>query len=221
MFWFIEDKDIKVAEELYAPKGGNNTGEKVVTIKNVYILDSNSSAAKALVIEYEHENGFKGQEKYWFIDKTTGTPKKPDGNPTLGSLQVANFFGALKINPNSIKPQRTLIKVFGKDLEVPLFRELYGKQVRVVIQAKEEEHYSTGEIREVDEVIGWYDVVTRKNRKELETENSKAEDIEKAIKRAEKVRKLKSKKEVADSGIKVSTGWVIESDIDMDKEIPF
>jgi hypothetical protein len=208
MSWFLEDNDVKVAEELYAPKGASNTGEKVVTIKYVYILDSNSSNAKALVIEYEHENKFRGQERYWFIDKTTGKPKKPDGTPTLGSLQVANFFGALKIDPNSIKPQKTTIKVFGKEQEMPVFRELFDKKVRVVIQSKEEEHYATGEITEVDEVIGWYDVATRKNRKELADEKSVAKDIENAIKRSEKVRKLKSKKVATNS--KDASGWGVE-----------
>jgi hypothetical protein len=195
MSWFLDDADIKVAEELYAHKGGNNTGEKVVTLKYVYVLDSNSSNAKALVVEYEHENGFKGSERYWFIDKVTGKPKKEDGKPTLGSLQVANLFGALKIEPNSIKPQKTSIKVFGEEKEMPVFRELFDKPVRAVIQAKEEESYKTGDIIEVDEVIGWFDVATRKSRKELETEGSEAKDIEGAIKRSAKLRKLKAKKE--------------------------
>jgi hypothetical protein len=201
MSWFLEEDDVKVAEELYAPKGGNNTGEKVVTIKYVYILDSGSSKAKAIVIEYEHENKFRGQERYWFINKVTGTPKKEDGTPTLGALQVANFFGALKIDPNSIKPQKTTIKVFGKEQELPVFRELFDKPVRVVIQAKEEEHYTTGEIMEVDEVIGWYDVATRKNKKELADKESVAKDIESAIKRSEKVRKFKVKKVETTSNI--------------------
>ena len=195
MSWFeLEAEDIKVAEEAYAPKGGNNTGEKVVTLKYCYLLPSTSSKAVAFVIEYEHENKFKGTEKYWFINKETGKPKSPDGKPTFGSLQVADFLGALKLKAESIKPVKTKIKVFGEEREMDVFRELYDRTVRCVIQAKEEESYKDGSIIEVDEVIGWFDVSSRKNRKELEAD-SDAVQIEKDIKRSATLRKLKAKKE--------------------------
>ena len=199
MSWFnIGTDEVNEAESLYAPKVGSISGEHVVTIAQVYLMESGSSSAKALVVDYVHENGSRGTEKFWYINKDTGTEKKPDGTPTIGSLQVANFFGAIKVKPESVEPKRTMYKVFGQDKEVFAFPTLVGREVRVVVQMKEEEKYSDGSIIEVAEVIGWFDVKTRKNRKEL-AEDTDALQIEKDIKRSEKLRKMKAKKEPVSS----------------------
>ena len=195
MSFFLDEDEVKVAEELYTPKGGDHSGERVVEIGYVYISKSKSSNAEALVIEYKHEDGFRGTERYWVINKETGTPKTPEGKPTFGSLQAEEFFGSMKVNPRESKPVPTTIKVFGEEKSVPVFRDFFGKKVRVVIQKKEEESYTDGSIIEVDEVLGWFDLSTRKNRRELSIENSEPLQIEKDIKRSEKLRKLKVKKE--------------------------
>ena len=193
MSWFDEAVAVEAQEE-YASKSFDLSGEHVVQLKYCYIMPSQSSDAQAFVAEFEYESGAKGRESFWFINKETGTQKKPDGKPTFGSMQVANFLGAMKINANDLKPSDTDIQVFGKDKNMKVFRELFDKKVRVVIQMQEEEDNRDGSIREVSGVIGWFNADSRLNAKEISSGATEPKQIESDVKRCTKLRKLKVSK---------------------------
>lgn len=192
--WFDEEASEEAVKE-YAQSYGIQTGEFLVTLKYCYILESSSSNAKAFKVEFEYESGKKGDAAFWFLDKNTGTQRKENGKPTFGSMQMAEFFGALEMSPNSIKSTDTKIKVFGGEKEMEAFLDLFDKTVRVVVQAKEEEHYKSGEIKEVPEVIGWFNTKTRLSSKEWVEKQLEPKAIESAIKRSTKLRKIKEAKE--------------------------
>jgi hypothetical protein len=193
MSWF----DTEVAEEAtkeYAQSFTVQTGEFPVKLDLVYMVESTSSKAKGIRIEFSYESNKKGDTTIWFIDKETGTQLKPDGKPTFGSMVVPQFFGAFEKSANDFKTTSSEIKSFGKDITADVFRELTGQMVRVVIQSVDKVDYRDGSISEVPEVIGWFNIKTRLSFKEWQDKATEPKEIEGAIKRSQKHRKSKENK---------------------------
>ena len=191
--WF-DDTVVEEARELYDSKSFELSGEFVVQLKYCYISDSQSSSARAVTVEFEYPNGMKGREQFWFINKFTGTQRTPDDKPTFGSIQVEDFFGAMGMRAKVTPLVDTKITVLGKEAEMPVFRALFDKTIRVVVQMKEERDDRDGSISEKIGVMGWYNVDTRLNAKEIMAGATEPKQIERDLKRCTKLRKLKASK---------------------------
>lgn len=195
MSWF----DLEAGNEAEVAYKSNNSfeirGEKLITLKEVYIVESTKSEAKGLKVKFQYDNNIFGNETFWYINKDTGTQRNAEGKPTFGSLQIKEFFGALGLDIASMKPEKRKIQV-GKEAdkieEVNMFPTLYDKQLLVVVQMQEEENYNTQEIELKPSVIGWFDPKTRKNYKEL-ANGTEAKAILSYIKRSEKDKVFKER----------------------------
>lgn len=193
MSWF-DNEVAEVATKEYAQSFSVATGEFPVKLDLVYMVESQSSKAKGIRIEFSYESNKKGDTTIWFIDKETGTQLKPDGKPTFGSMVVPQFFGAFEKSANDFKTTSSEIKSFGKDITADVFRELTGKMVRVVIQSADKVDNRDGSVSEVPEVIGWFNMATRLSYKEWQDKATEPKEIEGAIKRSAKHRKSKENK---------------------------
>lgn len=189
MSWFDLEAGNE-AEEVYSQSGGfERRGEYLVELQECYLVDSDNTGGTGLKVKFKYEDGGFGNTAFWFINGQTKTQRMPDGRPTFGSIQIKQLFGALQINPNSVKPVVSKIEVAKDTFEdKPTFRELFGKKVLVVVQMQENEY--NGEITLRPDVIGFFDPKTRKNYKELD-EGTEPKMIEKAIKQSQKDRLLK------------------------------
>lgn len=195
MSWFNDEAAAEAVNE-YAQSFSVATGEFPVKLDLVYMVESKSSLAKGIRIEFSYESGKKGDSTIWFIDKTTGTQLTQDGKSTYGSKTMVEFFGSFEKTPNDFKTTSSEIKSFGKDITADVFRELTGKMVRVVIQSADKVDNRDGSISEVPEVIGWFNMKTRLSFKEWQDKATEPKEIEGAVKRSAKHRKSKDNKSI-------------------------
>jgi hypothetical protein len=197
--WF----DFEISEEAIVEYDGSkkiDAGEHKVTLQEVYLLPSNSSDAKAFVVSFKYANGKIGTEKFWYINSKTGTQRTPEGKPTFGSLQIREFLGALGIEASSLKPTAgSIVLSQDKTIDTQVFRELYGKEITVVVQLQEEPKWNDPSIiYTLPGVIGWYNPATRQNYKER-ANGLEAKDIASKLKRAENIKKAPQNQSPAQS----------------------
>ncbi len=167
--------------------GGNyiaETGAYNAVIKMARIVDSQSSASKALEVTFETESGATVKDSMWFVGKDGKTASVKDGK------LVENFaFTKLKrlvylaTKADALKTESKQILVYNyqekkeKAIQADVMVDLINKPVKILVLMNAKfktkldestgEYKSTGETYVTATIVGFVDATTDKNEEEL------------------------------------------------------
>jgi hypothetical protein len=145
----VDENMLNDGEELQKKFEESNDGFKEGEIHDVQIrlayLGDYDSGAKYFTIEFEKENGQRDNIRETI---TSGDAKgnkayyEKDGKkfPLPGINKINSILKAVDTDILKIKPTDTVIEVFGKQEQRPVFKELTGKKLKVGVQKEESEN---------------------------------------------------------------------------------
>ncbi len=130
---------VKAADEETTGFKGLDSAIYTAKILAAYLIDSSTSDAKALMIQYQVDGnervfyeslwyqGSKGLNTY--VCKTTGKDK------LLPSFtQMLDFFSAAGVDIDVVAPETLKLKHFGQEGEYPVFKDFTGKIMKLGIR---------------------------------------------------------------------------------------
>ena len=131
-FFKIPSELVKEADE--QTSGFVGLESKVYTTKVVaaYIVDSGTSDAKALTIQYQVDGNDRiFYESLWYQEGrglNTYNCKKTGKELLLPSFtKMLDFFAAAGVDINAVAPEELIVKHYGTEGKYPVFKELSGK----------------------------------------------------------------------------------------------
>jgi hypothetical protein len=148
----VDENMLQEGEELQKKFDEANDGFKEGEIHDVQIrlayLGDYDSGAKYFAIEFEKENGQRDNIRETI---TSGDEKgnkayyEKDGKkyPLPGINKINSILKTVGTNILEIKPTDTVIEIFGKKEQHPVFKELTGKRLKVGVQKEESESSGT------------------------------------------------------------------------------
>jgi hypothetical protein len=145
----VDKNMLQEGEELQKKFDEASDGFKEGEIHDVRIrlayLGIYDSGAKYFVIEFEKENGQRDNIRETITsgdEKKNKTYYEKDGKklPLPGINKINSILKTVGTNVLEIKPTNTVIEVFGKKEQRPVFKELTGKKLKVGVQKEESEN---------------------------------------------------------------------------------
>ena len=162
-----------LSEELGGGKSKIETsGAYEVVIGDVYLRDSGTTQAQAIVVEFESGDNY-GRVNFWF--------KKGDGTPNQYAARILTRFTFLcKLKEDSITLEERPVKDFkGNEFGRTFLPEFKGKKIGVMLRARED-----GDRINLD-AQDFYDLKTKKTTDEIK-DNKAATALDKFIKKCSK-----------------------------------
>jgi len=131
--FFSVPKDlVKAADEQTMGFSGLKSAVYTAKIVAAYIVESGSSDAKALTIQYQVDGNERTfYESLWYQEGrglNTYSCKKTGKEMLLPSFtQMLDFFSAAGVDIDAVSPEELIVKHFGAENKYPVFTDFTGK----------------------------------------------------------------------------------------------
>jgi len=173
MSWFDEspiNQDV-MKESEKSEFGAIESQMAKAEIQNAYLVDSESSDAKALMVTVKLESGRLHTESLWFksgTGSTTYEDKKSGKKRYLPSfVSMGYLFNACELDMNAEQPVTKTVKHFGKDIQAGVFEKMLGKRIEVGIRETLVDDYNDPYTSKSDNEISYYGNTEGKSGKEI------------------------------------------------------
>ncbi len=145
-FFNIPSELVKKADEETIGFKGLESGVYTVKVLAAYVVESNSSSAKSVTIQYQVDGNerifyeslwyLNGQGENFYVDKKDGSQKLLPSYHTM-----LDFFAAAGVDINTVQPEPLTLKHYGTEGQYPVFKEFTGKVMRFGIRHNLKDSY--------------------------------------------------------------------------------